>query len=160
MNTSSEWSIRTPHEMEAIAKEVLEKASEKARAADSSEPKATVIGLYGDLGAGKTTFTQILARDLGVTEHVTSPTFVIQKVYSLSPTTSQPFERLVHIDAYRLESSHELEVLGWKELLKEPKTLIAIEWPERVSDIMPPDHIQLRFALNGEHNRKVTATYI
>src|ERR1700754_3179272 len=62
---------------------------------------ATLVTLTGELGAGKTTFTQSLARALGVTDTVTSPTFVLEKIYSL-PDSTQGFTRLVHIDAYRL----------------------------------------------------------
>ncbi|MCR4274651.1 MAG: tRNA (adenosine(37)-N6)-threonylcarbamoyltransferase complex ATPase subunit type 1 TsaE [Candidatus Campbellbacteria bacterium] len=106
----------------------------------SREDGATLVILKGDLGAGKTAFVKETARLLGITEHVTSPTFVIEKRYTLPsgllPTTSY-FRSLVHIDAYRMESAHELEVLGWQELLKEPKTLVMVEWPERVAESIP-----------------------
>ena len=95
---------------------------------------ATLVILKGDLGAGKTAFVKQVARILGVTEHVTSPTFVIEKQYALSGGV---FEHLVHIDAYRMESAHELEVLGWQELLQEKKTLVMVEWPERVAESIP-----------------------
>src|ERR1700733_3565857 len=70
--------------------------------------KACVVGLYGDLGSGKTTFTQAVAKILGITEVVNSPTFVIEKIYKLE---HERFEHLIHIDAYRLEKSSELEKL-------------------------------------------------
>jgi tRNA threonylcarbamoyladenosine biosynthesis protein TsaE len=108
---------------------------------------ATVVTLSGELGAGKTTFAQKLARELGVEEHVTSPTFVLEKIYRLN---GRQFERLVHIDAYRLESSRELEVLGFKELLDDPKNLILLEWPERVPELVPKDAISIRFDITGE----------
>lgn len=95
---------------------------------------ATLVILKGDLGAGKTAFVKQVARILGVTEHVTSPTFVIEKRYGLS---GGMFESLVHIDAYRMESARELEVLGWQELLQEKKTLVMIEWPQRVAESIP-----------------------
>ncbi len=97
---------------------------------------ATLVVLKGDLGAGKTAFVKEVARALGVSDHVTSPTFVIQKRYPLS---GKVFESLVHIDAYRMESAHELDVLGWGELLAEPKTLVMVEWPERVAESIPKD---------------------
>ncbi|MBA3733437.1 tRNA (adenosine(37)-N6)-threonylcarbamoyltransferase complex ATPase subunit type 1 TsaE [Patescibacteria group bacterium] len=103
------------------------------------ENEATVIGLYGDLGAGKTSFTQGLSKALGILETVVSPTFVIEKIYEL---TNQQFTHLIHIDAYRLEKSEELLHLGWKEIISDPKNLIAVEWPERVVDIMP-EHIKI-----------------
>lgn len=95
---------------------------------------ATVIALSGELGAGKTTFAQAAAKVLGVAETVNSPTFVIQKVYSLS---NQKWQRFVHIDAYRLKSAEELFALGWTELVADPANLIVIEWPENVPDAIP-----------------------
>ena len=108
---------------------------------------AMVITLSGDLGAGKTTFAQGIARTLGVVETVSSPTFVIEKVYALS---AQRWNRLVHIDAYRLNSSHELMVLGWNELIADPKNIIVLEWPERVSDLIPKHAVQIRFDIKNE----------
>ena len=108
---------------------------------------ATVVTLSGELGAGKTTFTQALAKALGVGESVTSPTFVIEKAYELE---GQRWDRLVHIDAYRLKGEHELEVLGWKELIAEPANLIVLEWPERVPSLIPEEAIRIRFEIEGE----------
>lgn len=108
---------------------------------------ATVIALSGELGAGKTTFTQGIAVALGIHEAVTSPTFVIEKVYELE---NQPFKRLMHIDAYRLKDAHELEVLGWKEVILDPSNLVIVEWPERVADIIPKDAIHASFEGSGD----------
>src|ERR1700739_2778621 len=79
------------------------------------EDRATVVTLSGDLGAGKTTFVQAAANALGIEENVTSPTFVIEKIYQLpkkSDVRHRFFKRLVHVDAYRLEGPAELEKLG------------------------------------------------
>src|ERR1700741_1595530 len=75
-----------------------------------AEDHALLVTLSGELGAGKTSFTQGLARALGVSEPITSPTFVLEKVYELS---NQPFSRLVHIDAYRLDGEKSLTPLGF-----------------------------------------------
>ncbi len=99
-----------------------------------SEREATVLALQGDLGAGKTTVTKSLAALLGVQETVVSPTFVIAKFYE--PTKGK-FENLVHVDAYRIESLDELGPLGWEQILKRPKTLVIIEWPEKIEDALP-----------------------
>ncbi len=88
--------------------------------ATTKKSKAVVVGLHGDLGSGKTTFTQCVARELGVLETVTSPTFVIEKIYTLK---NQAFDHLIHIDAYRLEKSEELLRLGWTEISANPKNL-------------------------------------
>jgi tRNA threonylcarbamoyladenosine biosynthesis protein TsaE len=135
---------------------------------------ATVVGLYGNLGAGKTTFTQCFAKELGITETITSPTFVIEKIYRIghspstafpqgyqttspqsSPQFKLPFTQLIHIDAYRLEKGAELAVLSFEKILSDPKNLILIEWPERVADIMPKDHIQLKFEFVDENTRTI-----
>jgi tRNA threonylcarbamoyladenosine biosynthesis protein TsaE len=113
--------------------------------------KATIVGLYGNLGAGKTAFTQAISKTLGVTEHVVSPTFVIEKIYEL---TEQKFTHLIHIDAYRLENSEELLHLGWEEIIANPGNLIVIEWPERVSGIIPP-HILVSIDTVSENEREI-----
>ena len=71
---------------------------------------ATVVGLYGELGSGKTTFMKYFAEALGVEETIQSPTFVIERIYDLGLSTSD-FRHLIHIDAYRLESGEELNKL-------------------------------------------------
>jgi len=109
--------------------------------------RALVVTLSGELGAGKTIFVQGIAKALGVEETVTSPTFVIEKIYQLEGRT---FARLIHMDAYRLKSAHELEVLGWKELLEDPGNLIVLEWPERVIRAIPSDAIRIRFDIENE----------
>jgi tRNA threonylcarbamoyladenosine biosynthesis protein TsaE len=114
---------------------------------------ATLIGLYGDLGSGKTTFTQAAAKLLDVTETVTSPTFVIEKIYKLS---HQHFTHLIHIDAYRLESGKELLSLGWQEIMNDPKNLIFLEWPEKVSDILPETIQKIEFLFVDETTRSIT----
>jgi tRNA threonylcarbamoyladenosine biosynthesis protein TsaE len=113
--------------------------------------KAIVVGLYGNLGAGKTTFTQCIAKTLGVEETVTSPTFVIEKIYELA---GQKFTHLIHIDAYRIEKSDELLHLGWQDIISDPYNLILIEWPERVADIMP-EHIRVNLSHISEGSREI-----
>ncbi|HEY0980431.1 MAG TPA: tRNA (adenosine(37)-N6)-threonylcarbamoyltransferase complex ATPase subunit type 1 TsaE [Candidatus Paceibacterota bacterium] len=99
-----------------------------------SQDQATFLCLQGDLGAGKTTLTQAVAKHLGIEEAVVSPTFVIAKFYH--PTTGG-FMQLVHIDAYRIESDDELGSIGFDQLLKEPNTLVVVEWPERIKKSIP-----------------------
>lgn len=114
--------------------------------------KALVLGLSGDLGAGKTTFTQTLAQLLGVAETVQSPTFVVMKRYN---TQHHTFKKLIHIDAYRLHSGQELLSLGFNNWKKDPETIIVIEWPEQVGDtITPTEHLMFNHADN-ENIREV-----
>jgi len=115
---------------------------------------AVVVGLYGNLGAGKTTLTQCIAKALGVEETVNSPTFVLEKIYLIPTTHNKLFTNLIHIDAYRIEKSDELLHLGWEEIIADPKNLILIEWPERVTDIMPP-HIKINLSHISENSREI-----
>ncbi|HUD04284.1 MAG TPA: tRNA (adenosine(37)-N6)-threonylcarbamoyltransferase complex ATPase subunit type 1 TsaE [Candidatus Paceibacterota bacterium] len=111
--------------------------------------RATLVGFYGDLGSGKTTFIQNAAHELGVIEDVTSPTFIIERIYK---TKNPVFKTLIHIDAYRLDSGEDLKKLGFEEILKNPDALIFIEWPERVIEILP-EHIRVNCGFVSESKR-------
>src|SRR4051812_10109093 len=115
---------------------------------------ARIVALSGDLGAGKTTYVQTLAREFGVEDQVNSPTFVIEKIYECS---EGPFVRLIHIDAYRLKNMHELEVLGWAEIVADKANLILIEWPENVAEILPEGTI--RISLGGSDDERTIQYY-
>ncbi len=119
-----------------------------------SKQGATVIGLQGDLGSGKTAFVQSAAKIFGVDEYITSPTFVIQKRYKIKNPKSD-FENLIHIDAYRLDSEEELLNLDWQENLDNPKNIIFIEWPERVKKILSPNTIKLYFKFTDKNTREI-----
>lgn len=89
----------------------------------------SILALSGPLGAGKTTFAQMLAAALGVKEPVRSPTFALTRTYALAHPA---LRRLVHVDAYRLETEGEMLALNLDEELEMPGTVILIEWPERI----------------------------
>lgn len=108
-----------------------------------------VLALQGNLGAGKTTFTQFLAKKLGVKEQITSPTFVLMKLYVL-PKPVNGIEQICHVDAYRLESADELEAIGVQEYIGTANTLSIIEWPERVKGSIPEDAIWISFELDDK----------
>lgn len=116
--------------------------------------KAVIIALSGDLGAGKTTTTQILARLLGISETVQSPTFVIKKVYT---TTHPLFKKLIHIDAYRLAGDPSLAVLRLNEDFLDPAACIAVEWPEMITDLLPENRIIFTFS-HTQTGRELTIT--
>jgi len=115
--------------------------------------QATILTLHGDLGSGKTSFTQGVAKALGVTDVVTSPTFVIEKIYQIAGVTM--WKHLIHIDAYRLASGKELTSLGFDDILRDPGNLIILEWPERVSDILPNKVVKLEFKFIDEQIREI-----
>ena len=122
----------------------------------SSRETAVVLALSGDLGAGKTTFSQSVARALGVRENVISPTFVIMKSYEFTGGKNlSGFSRLVHIDAYRLDSDTELLKLGWNELIADPQNLILVEWPEKVAEIIPKNAHKISLSHVSESTRQI-----
>lgn len=127
-------------EIPSIAEEILS-------AITPPEQGATILALEGDLGAGKTTITKSLASLLGIEETIVSPTFVIAKFYR---TKDERFETLVHIDAYRIELLDELGPLGWEKLLQQPKTLIVVEWPEKILGALPEKRNHFLITHNGD----------
>lgn len=112
---------------------------------------ACVVGLSGDLGTGKTTFTQFIAKNLGIKIKIKSPTFIIIKNYELK---IKNFKKLFHIDAYRLKNHKELLNLGWEEIISKPENLIFIEWPENVKKAMPKKHHKISIKHTKEGHRK------
>lgn len=99
---------------------------------------ARVVGLKGDLGAGKTTFTQGLLKALGARGRVTSPTFVLMKRFSLGTAAKRSgFARAYHIDAYRFRVAGEAAALGLEDIFKDPRAIVIVEWPERLRGVLP-----------------------
>lgn len=118
--------------------------------ADARGERATIVALSGNLGAGKTTFVQVLARELGVKDIVQSPTYVIMKKYQVSSSKYQEtFKTLVHIDLYRLEKPEELAALKLEKVFAEPSALVVIEWPERAEGALPKADMVLKFSSDG-----------
>lgn len=94
-----------------------------------------IIALEGDLGAGKTTFVKGLARAFGIKHHVTSPTFVLLKVYQVE-SKKYKVKELVHVDCYRLEEPQELFYLGLEEYLNKKDFLVIIEWADKIKSYL------------------------
>ena len=125
---------------------------EFAQTLKTRQDTATIVALEGNLGSGKTTFVQAVAKALGVKEHLTSPTFVIMKPYELHNHT---FKRLIHVDAYRLKHGEELTRLAWPRYANDPGNIIFIEWPEHVADILPADAKKIALTFIDEHTRGI-----
>jgi len=111
-----------------------------------------MVCLYGELGAGKTTFVQGIALGLGVADkYVTSPTFSLVNEYSGTLT-------LYHIDLYRLSSPEELEEVGFSEY---PGTgVAAVEWPELAGDMLPEDRIEVTITPAGDNSRVISVVFM
>jgi tRNA threonylcarbamoyl adenosine modification protein YjeE len=137
--------------------ELAEEAGRLTRTLNPSAKGATLITLSGELGAGKTAFARAMARALGVEEAVTSPTFVLEKIYALpAPRSGAGFVRLVHIDAYRLESGEDLAPLGFDKLMQDTGNLVVLEWPERVLDGLPPAAVSVSIIAHSDGSRTFT----
>jgi len=141
-----QFTVATPFEFNVVIDTVLEKAA-------AIPDRATLVTLEGDLGAGKTTFTQQLAYSLGITESVVSPTFGIMKSYDIP--NNEYFNQLIHIDAYRIEDISETGPLRFAELLQLPRTLICLEWPERIAEVLPTEKIVVTIEIGDGEERQV-----
>ena len=145
--------------MEKIIRTLEELAEEAVRFVGSLAPLvssargATLVTLSGELGAGKTAFAKAVANTLGVEEMVTSPTFVLEKIYLLPG--GQSFKRLIHIDAYRLESGKDLDPLGFDELMQDTSNLILLEWPEKVAETLPTPSAHVSLAALPDGSRTI-----
>jgi len=128
---------RSAAEMQAVAAELAREITSR---------RETSLALHGDLGTGKTTFTQGLAKALGIQDPVTSPTFGIFTLHRGKPIS------LIHLDAYRLENGRQLDALMIDDFLQPPYVLVA-EWPEKVADWIPRDaiHLWLSIATDESH---------
>ena len=135
--------------MEFITHSPLETEKVGAKLAEHLSAGA-VIAYRGDLGAGKTAFTRGIARGLGITEPVTSPTYTIVNEYL---TGRMP---LFHFDMYRLSSADELFDIGWEDYL-ERGGVCAVEWSENVEDALE-DPITVTIEKTGGESRKITVT--
>lgn len=115
-----------------------------------------VIGLVGDLGAGKTTFTRFVAEELGVREEVKSPTFILVREYSASPgVAGRNIRKLVHADAYRLENEDELWAIGFDDLADDPESVVIVEWADKVPSLRDySTYRELRFSF-GEGEKRI-----
>lgn len=111
----------------------------------------TVIALHGDLGAGKTVFARGAARALGIQSPVTSPTYTIISEYPL-----EDGKFLFHLDLYRIDNSESALAFGVDEYLEEPSAYILVEWPERISPLLPRDTVHVRIEHAGENKRLIT----
>ena len=115
----------------------------------ANKRKSLVLALSGDLGTGKTTFTQSFAKALGVRKRILSPTFLIMKRFPLSKSS---FQNLYHVDAYRVRAS-DLKKLGAEKIFK-GQNIVLIEWADRVKEILPKGTVWIRFKHGKRENER------
>ena len=109
-----------------------------------------IIALHGELGSGKTTFIQGLARELGIRHPITSPTFLIVRHYI---THRGRIEHFFHIDAYRIKNRKEIGAIGLRDIFSSPRSIIGIEWPERLHTPLPRGTVRVQF-YHGPHEHE------
>lgn len=108
-----------------------------------------VLALYGELGAGKTTFVQALGKALGVGNRMISPTFVIMRNYD-----AYKF-KFHHIDLYRLNSEKEIKDLGVIDLFGDDRNVVAIEWAEKMENLLPKNTVRIYLKYLGDEEREI-----
>ena len=123
-----------------------------ARALQAARVWPLVMGLRGDLGSGKTTWVRAMLRGLGYEGRVPSPTYTLLEQYACGDLS------FVHLDLYRLRGGEELENLGLRDWLAEPKRWIAVEWPERAPELAARCDLTLALAISPSGGRRLTAT--
>jgi tRNA threonylcarbamoyladenosine biosynthesis protein TsaE len=139
----SHSTLETKRIGEILAKKISKKVSKE---------KALILALEGELGSGKTTFLQGFAKGLGIKEKILSPTFIILKKFEIR---NSKFETFYHIDCYRIKKPKEILDLGFKEIIKNPKNLVAIEWADRIRQIIPKGALWLKFKVINRTQREI-----
>jgi tRNA threonylcarbamoyladenosine biosynthesis protein TsaE len=135
--TTSQGSV-TRAELDTVARELLAKSDNR-----------TIWLFYGEMGSGKTTLIKAIARQLGVTETMSSPTFSIVNEYELSAD-----RKVYHIDLYRLANERELSDIGMDEYLNSGQYCF-IEWPEKLGAFTPTRYVEVRLSTIDEHHRHI-----
>ncbi len=109
-----------------------------------------VICLYGELGSGKTTFSQGFARRLGFLQRLLSPTFILMRSYDLPDSL-----KLLHLDLYRLSGEQEIFDLGFTEAAQDSKNILLIEWAEKLGKLLPGKRIDIHFRTFADERHEV-----
>lgn len=131
----------------------LKETQELARKFSKDLKAGSVVALYGDLGAGKTSFVQGLAEGLGYAGKVFSPTFIFVRPYKLSRGS---IKTIYHIDMYRVEEESDLRNIGIDEFLADDQAVSVIEWPEKIEKHLPKKTIKVRVVTLAENERKIS----
>ncbi|HSA83635.1 MAG TPA: tRNA (adenosine(37)-N6)-threonylcarbamoyltransferase complex ATPase subunit type 1 TsaE [Patescibacteria group bacterium] len=122
-----------------------------------------LVCLRGDLGSGKTTFVQGLAKGLGIEKKIISPTFIIMRIYDVgikNPSKSAGrqearIKSFYHVDLYRIESEKDVEGLGLIDIINDKENIVVIEWPEKIEDRLPKDRKNIFFTYIDENERNI-----
>ncbi len=113
-----------------------------------------LILCIGELGSGKTTFVRAVAKGLGITTRLLSPTYIIVRRYIISKLSKESF--LYHLDLYRVQKDQDAESIGIHEMLNDSRSITVIEWPERTSRLLLLPRIECRFSTLEDNKHEVT----
>src|ERR1035437_3238762 len=118
--------------------------------------RGVFLAFYGDLGAGKTTFIQGLAKGLGIEKRIISPTFIIARTYDLrfKSKETQP-KTFYHIDLYRTQSKHDLLGVGLDQIIQDENNIVALEWAQKLGEMLPKKRIDVHMEYLGEDQREI-----
>jgi|ERR1035437_9207761 len=107
------------------------------------------VAFYGNLGSGKTTFIQGLAKGLGIVKRIISPTFIIARHYGIDKGS------FYHVDLYRTESKHDLLGIGLDQIVEDKNTIVALEWAEKMGEMLPKHRFDISFEYLEDNKRKI-----
>jgi len=122
----------------------------------SGKLKKRILALEGELGGGKTTFLKGFAKGLGIKERILSPTFILIRKFKISDSK---FKNFYHIDCYRIEKEKEILKLGFKEIVKNSKNIVAIEWSDKIKNILPSNVLFLKFEILNAKKRNINISF-
>lgn len=144
----SEYITKSPEETREVAKKVAQEMK-----------NGGVVCLYGDLGSGKTTFTQGFAEALGIERSVNSPTFLVVRTYRLPDDKSnETIQSFYHIDLYRLNQESEMKDVGLEDIFVNPENLVVVEWSEKLGSLLPSKRLDIHFTYVDDNSRTITLT--
>ncbi len=135
---------RSPEDTQEFAKNIVKKAK-----------VPSVFLLFGDLGSGKTTFTQGFAQGLGIQQKIKSPSFAFLHRYQFQSPKTKKKAKLYHFDLYRLTKNDELSPLGFQEAVSDPEAITLVEWADRLSEL-PKNCKKIHFEYIDKNTRKIT----
>ena len=141
--------------MEITVKNETEMLAFAIKYAQSLKP-GQIIGLVGELGAGKTVFTKGLAKGLGINQNVSSPTFNLMRLYEIRTGKANPdIKKLCHIDAYRVNNEFEIIDVGAEDFIGQKDTVTVIEWADNIRDILPGRTTIINFKILAGQERQM-----
>jgi tRNA threonylcarbamoyladenosine biosynthesis protein TsaE len=137
-------------------KHITEDFSETQKLGESFIKKTNkkIIALYGDLGSGKTTFVQGIAKGLGIKRRIISPTFVVIRSYKINNKKIRA-KYFYHVDLYRIERTEDVLNMELEEIIRNSENIVVVEWPEKIEKILPEGNASIRFKYISENKRRI-----